>query len=313
MSFFRTVFGIAVAAALAVPAAAQDWRGAGRMEGKVLDNEGKPVADATVKLNLPARGGGTTVRTDKKGKWAVGGVASGAWEIDIESPGFAPKKISVRLGSEYERMPPIEVKLDKAAAQGPPPELVEALQKGDEAFKAGRYPEAREQYEKLLAARPEFASVLNKQIAYTYSQEKNYAKELEYLQKILDAEPNNIEIRTLMALEAIEGGMLDRGLELLKAVDESQIKTPEVFYNVGVRFRNLDRREDAIAYFGKAITVDPRYTDAYFQRALTYFGVQKLAEAKADFQKVLELSPEGPQAELAKKAIADIEKAQKAK
>ncbi|HEY3121521.1 MAG TPA: tetratricopeptide repeat protein [Vicinamibacteria bacterium] len=313
MSLFRTVAAFAVAASLAAAAGAQDWRGVGRMEGKVLDNEGKPIADATVKLNLPSRGGGTTVKTDKKGKWAIGGIAAGAWEIDIESPGFVPKKLTARLAGEYERIPPIEVKLDKAAAQGPPPELVEALHKGDEAFKSGRYGEAREHYEKLLAARPELGPILNKQIAYTYSQEKNYAKELEYLQKVLDAEPNNVEIRTLMSLEAIEGGMLDRGLELLKTVDESQIKNPDVFYNVGVRFRNLDRRDDAIAWFTKAIAADPSYVDAYFQRALTYFGVQKLAEAKADFQKVLELTPTGPQADLAKKAIADIETAQKRK
>lgn len=311
--FFSRGALLLAAVVLAVPASSQDWRGMGRLEGKVLDAEGKPLPDVVVKLELPARGGGTTVKTDKKGKWALGGIASGGWQIDFEAPGFTPKKITVQLSSEYARLPPIEVKLDKAAPQGPPPEVREALERGDEAFKAGRYPEARAEYEKLLALRPDLGAVLHKQIAYTYSQEKNYPKVLEHLQKILDVEPANIEVRTLMALEAIEGGMLERGLELLQAVDEAAIKSPEVFYNVGVKFRNLDKREEAVLYFTKALAVDPTYVDGYLQRALTYFGLQRMAEAKADFQKVAELAPGTPQAELAQKALADMEKSEKPK
>jgi hypothetical protein len=55
----------------------------------------------------------------------------------------------VPLPSEITRIPPVEVKLDKPA--GPPPELLEALTNGDAAFKAGRYAEARAEYEKALA------------------------------------------------------------------------------------------------------------------------------------------------------------------
>jgi hypothetical protein len=39
---------------------------------------------------------------------------------------------------------------------------------------------------------------------------------------------------------------------------------------------------------------------------MTYFGMQKLAEAKADFQKVVELAPTGPQAETAKKVLEQL-------
>jgi hypothetical protein len=62
---------------LAAPVAAQDWKGMGRLEGRVLDPDGKPIEGATVKLDLPERGGGPApLTTDKKGKWAVGGVVA---------------------------------------------------------------------------------------------------------------------------------------------------------------------------------------------------------------------------------------------
>lgn len=306
MSYVRFIPIAVVATALAGPAAAQDWKGMGRMEGKVTDADGKAVPDVTVKLELPARGGGTTVKTDKKGKWAIAGIASGAWNIDLEAAGYVTKRITVNLPGELARIPPVVVQLEKAKPTGPPPEVLEAVSKGDEAFKAGRYAEAREQYEKLLALRPDLGSILHKQIAFTYAQEKNHARALEHLQKVLEADPANTEVRTLAAMTAIEAGEVDKGLELLKGVDESQITSPEVFFNVGVQFRNLSRPEEAVAYFTKSVTVDPTYVDGYFQRALTYLGLGKTAEAKADFQKVVELAPQGEQATMARKALEGL-------
>jgi len=297
---------VAVALAAASPSIAQDWKGLGRMEGRVLDPDGKPIAGATVKLNLPERGGGTTVTTDKKGHWALGGIASGAWQIDYEAPGYAVKKVTVTLPTEASRLAPVEVKLDKAAPTGPPPEVRQALEKGDAAFKAGRFGEARAEYEKLLAMRPEFADTLNRQIAYTYSREDNYAKAVEYLEKAIASDPSDVSLKLIAAQEALRGKMLDKGLELLKGVDDSSIKDPEVFYNVAALLLNSQKPEEAIRYLTKAVTVDPTYVDGYFQRGLAYLGLQKSAEAKADFNKVIELAPTGPQAETAKKALAQL-------
>ena len=61
-----------------------------------------------------------------------------------------------------------------------------------------------------------------------------------------------------------------------------------------------------IVVITKAITLDPTYADGYFRRGLAYMGVGKMAEAKADFNKLLELQPTGPQADVAKKALASI-------
>jgi tetratricopeptide (TPR) repeat protein len=297
---------VAAALALAAPAFAQDWKGMGRLEGRVLDPDGKPLPDVTVKLNLPSRGGGTTIKTDKKGHWAIGGIASGAWQIDLEAPGYAVKKITLNLPTESARLAPVDVKLEKAAPTGPPPEVREALEKGDAAFKEGRFAEARVEYEKLLALRPELADTLYRQIAFAYSREGNYAKAVEYLDKLVQSDPGNASLKLLAAQEALRGGMLDKGLDLLKGIDDSSVKDPEVFYNVAALLLNAQKPEEAIRYLTKAVTVDPAYVDGYFQRALAYLQLQKTPEAKADFQKVIELAPAGAQAETAKKALQQL-------
>jgi Flp pilus assembly protein TadD len=303
MRLLRTVTLVGCAL-LSVQAFAQDWKGQGRLEGRVLDPDGKPIEGAAVKLELPKRGG-TELKTDKKGHWAILGLADGTWNIDVSATGFTTKRISAPVASET-RIPPLETKLAKAQAQGPPPEVADAVKNGDEAYKAGRYADARAEYEKLLALRPELGKPLHMQIARCYKMEGNYPKELEHLQAALDTSPGDSDLKTLMAMEALEGGLMDRAAELLKNVDDASIKSPDIFYNIGVSFLNKNKPDEAVRYFTKAVTLDPNYVDGYFQRALTYLGLQKMAECKADFQKVLALTPQGPQAETAKKALEQL-------
>jgi Tfp pilus assembly protein PilF len=299
------------AALLSPPAHAQDWRGTqGRLEGRVLDPQGQPIAGAEVKLELEGRGG-TTVKTDKKGKWAIGGIAAGKWNIDITAAGFKPVSTYTQLASEFDRKPPMEVKLEKAVDPGPSEEVLAALKGADAAFEAKNYSEARVLYEKALAdpkvsAQPEAKKALHMRIARAYSQEEQYAKELEHLQALLDMDPGNAQITSLMAQEAIKAGMLDKGLSLLGSLDEAQVKDPNVFFNVGVLLLNQQKQEEAIKYFTKSVATDPAFVDGYFQRGLAYLGQQKMAEAKADFQKVIELAPNTPQGETAKKALESV-------
>jgi tetratricopeptide (TPR) repeat protein len=299
------------ALSLSTPALAQDWKGTGRAEGKVLDPDGKPLGGVVVRLELPTRGS-TELKTDKKGHWAILGLAGGNWNLDFSLKGYETKSISARLTSGNN--PPIEVTLAKAAAVGPPPEVMDKLSKGDEAYKAGKYPEARAQYEAALEAyeklpgkKPEVSTALHMQVARCYSQEKNYAKELEHLQFVLDADPTNVEVRKLMALEAFQGGLLDKGMELLKGLDETAIQDPDIYYNIGVSFFNNQKVDEAIIYLTRALTLNPSYADGYFLRGNAYLNLGKLAEAKADYKKFIEVvPPDDSRVETVKKVLEQI-------
>ncbi len=285
------------------PADAQDWRGNGRFEGLVTDEAGQPLAGASVKADCPSRGGGTTVRTDKKGRFVVGGVVACNWNLDLSAEGYETRRISVNLPGEEARIRPVTVPLKKA---GPPPELKAAAQRADELYKAGRFAEARAEYEKLLAAKPELAPTIHQQIGFSFIQEKQYGQALESLEKVLAADPANAQVRAIAAQAALEGRMMEKARQLLAGLDETAIKSPDVFYNMGANFLNAGAADDAVAYFGKAIALDPTYVDGYYRRALGYLGQGKTAEARADFQKVLELQKEGPMAEMSRKALESL-------
>jgi tetratricopeptide (TPR) repeat protein len=297
---------VAAASLLAGPARAQDWKGQGRLEGKVLASDGTPVAGATVKLDNPARGGGPTIKTDKKGKWAFLGLVAGSWNIDVDAAGYATKKATITLASESARMSPVEIRLEVAGPPPTPPEVLDAVRKADEAYKAGRFAEAQAEYEKLLALRPELATTIHQQLGFSLIQLKKYPEALAHLQKVLDADPANTQIRAIMAQAALEGGMTDRGVELLAGIDAASVKEPDVFFNIGVNLLNAGRSEDAIAYFSRAIALDASYADGYFRRGLAHLQLGRTAEAKTDLKKVLELTPTGAQADLARKAIEQL-------
>jgi tetratricopeptide (TPR) repeat protein len=155
---------------------------------------------------------------------------------------------------------------------GPPPELRVAAQKADEAYKAGRFADARAEYEKLLSASPDLAPTINQQIGFSYIQEKQYEKALEYLDKVLAADPANNQIRAIAAQAALEGKMLDRARQLLATLDETKINNPDLFFNMGVNFLNAGETADAIVYFGKTIQVDLSYVDVYYRCVFGYLG-----------------------------------------
>ena len=90
-----------LAAVLSVAsAAAQEWRGMGRAGGKVVDDQsGQPIEGVSVKAVMPrsANRGPADSKSNSKGEWAVGGVASGEWALDFTKDGYETRSISVGI------------------------------------------------------------------------------------------------------------------------------------------------------------------------------------------------------------------------
>lgn len=306
--------------ALVVPAGAQDWTGRGRLEGTVKDPAGKPLAGATVSLNNPERGGGPTTETNDKGKWAVLGLAAGRWEVLVTFEGYVPSKNLLQLPSESARMKPIQMTLEPAAPAGPPPELMGHLDRADGLYQQNDYAGARVAYEEALdtytamegfdaeseEARA-FLTELHMQIARCYSQEDNYEKELEHLDYVLSVDPANEDIRLIAAQEAIRGGMMERADALLAGLATGNVQDPALFFNIAVLYLNQGNQVSAIPYLSRSIDVDPGFVDGYYQRALAYFAQQKLDEARADCEKVIELAGDSEQGTTAQALLQAIE------
>ncbi|MGH2626810.1 MAG: carboxypeptidase-like regulatory domain-containing protein, partial [Anaerolineales bacterium] len=108
-----------LAAVVALPLSAQDWKGRGRLQGIVTNDQGQPLEGATVTVRREEKNDGPEpTKTDQKGRWAVGGLATGNWEIVVEAAGYTPaggatKVIEASLGPGET----LRIQLRPAAAQ----------------------------------------------------------------------------------------------------------------------------------------------------------------------------------------------------
>jgi tetratricopeptide (TPR) repeat protein len=298
--FFRAAWlAILVFAVGALSLSAQEWRGKARVDGRVLNEKGEGIGGA--KLTLRRNGAGPEAVTSKSnGRWAYLGLAGGAWDIDVEAPGYMPYKTTVQL-SEIERVPSMDIRLQPEPKAAPKSaevpknaaaDVIPILEHGNQLLQDKDYAGARAEYEKGLAAIPNNAVIL-KAIAQTYYGEKNLDKAIETLQKVVAIEPTETTAQLLLGELQLEKGNLEEGQATLAKLPPDTIKDPAVYVNLGILLLNKKKAEEAWTYFDKAVTLAPTEGENYYYRGLTAMQLKKKAEARADFQKYLELAPTG--------------------
>jgi Tfp pilus assembly protein PilF len=289
---------------LAVALGAQDWRGMGRIGGKVTDEKAQPIEGVVVKAALPT-GGGTTTKTNKKGEWAIGGIARGEWQVDFEKEGYQPRRISVAV-SETTRLPPIEISLVKAApVVDANAEIRAELERAATLMGAKQFAQARVVYEALLARYAELHQ-LHPYIARAYYGENQHDKAIEHLRLALAKDPANVEVQLLLGNILVEKGDAEEGKRILAGIDESRVKDPTIFINVGIAMLNQNKPADAVPYFEKAITRFPESPDAYYYRGIAHLQLGRTEEAKADLTKFVAMAPDAPETPTAKKILEQL-------
>ena len=293
---------IVVVACFSSSGLAQDWAGTARLEGKVTDAQGGPVVGAVVKLQLPGRGG-TELRTDAKGHWAILGLTGGEWAVDLSAEGYAPRRVTVTV-SELGGRPVVETRLEPA--KGPSPEVLGTLERAESAYRDGRYAEACRQYEALLALRPDLVARIQQQIGFSYIREKDPARALDHLQLALDADPGNVPVRAAAVQAAFEAGRPERGRELLAGLPVEGVSDPDIAFNFGIDLLNASATREAIPWLTRSIDLDARSVDGYYRRALAHLQLGEVPACRADFEKVIELAPQTPEADLARKALEQV-------
>lgn len=294
---------------IASTASAQEWKGLGRVAGKVIDESGKPIEGVTVKAMMPSsqNRGPADSKTNSKGDWAVGGISRGQWALDFIKEGYKTSSISVVV-QETVRILPMEIVLKKAepAPVDPNIALRAKLVEAADLMNAKQYAAARAIYEKLAADHPEVKQ-FKPLIARAHYGEGNKDKALELLREATAAEPDNIEVKMLLGNLLMEAGKADEAKALLATVDESKITDPIIYVNIAIAMINESRHADALPWLDKAIARFPNQADAYYYRGISYLATGKTPEAKTDLEKFLTIAkPDAAELPLAKKILESI-------
>lgn len=297
-------FSLAVLVASTVSLSAQ-LRGEGRITGKVVDEQGQPVANVEITATKKDAQGQPPLqaKTNDKGEFSLTQLAEGEWTVAFSKEGFQSQSGTVAL--EGGNSPRIEVKLAKAAAD-PNLEIQAELKRADSLLRADNFTEARKIYEDLLAKYPTIHQ-LHRFMAAAYAGEKNYPKAIEHLKLVLEKEPTNVDVKILLAELLMEQGNKAEGVALLKSIDLTQVKDPLPFINAGINLINDGKPEEAIALLTKLNELFPKQNEIYYYRGRAHLAAKKMPEAKADMEKfVADAPPDARELPDAKKILEQL-------
>lgn len=293
MRKFIAVISLALLASVVL--SAQDYKGKGRLLGVVTDEQGNPLEGVTVKLFSLRVQQGLEVKTGKDGRWIAAWIRGGAWNVDFEKVGYAPKKISIEV-NEYQKNPEVAISLVKVEGLVVTDDIKELLTEGNRLFDEGKPDEAAAKYREILDKYPDaYPIYLNLGNCY-FAKEDYDGAEAQYL-KVLEKNPAHTEAIIAIGNCYSNRGDTAKALEWYGKVEFEKIDDPIVLYNLGTNYYNNAKFDDALKFYAKAVEKQKNSPDALYQLGLTYLNLQKNPESIAAFESYLAVDSESPRAD----------------
>lgn len=293
---------------IATGAAAQG-KGDSRIAGKVVDSEsGQPLENVQVKGTLTGQAQPATAKSNKKGEFNLSNIAAGEWAVEFSKDGFDPQggKVTIESGKSQD----ITVKLVKHVDRPDPGvELNAKAQEGMALMQGQKYAEARKIFEELLVKFPDVHQ-LNAYIAQSYAGENNMPKAIEYMKTASEKDPDNAEMKLVLADLMMEGGDKAAALEMMKTVDITKIKNPLPLINGSISLINANKTDEAMELLNKVAAQFPTQAEVYYYRGRANVAAKKYPEAKADLEKFVSMAaPDARELPDAKKLLEQLKDA----
>jgi predicted Zn-dependent protease len=298
------LFALLFCALVPAHAAAQP-KGNGRINGKILDDQGKPAPNVQIRAQKTDDALILEAKTNDKGEWNLQGLTAGQYNFEFIKEGFDPQRMQVQIAEN--RNPPIEMKLTKAApAVDPNVEIQAEMKKAMELQQGGKLVEARQIIEGLLKKYPS-AFRLNAFLASTYEAEKNYDKAIEAIRIVIEKEPADVDLKLYLAELLNAKGEKDEAQKILDAIDLATVKDPVMFINLAISSINAGKGDEAVALLDKLAKYFPTRADLHYYRARANITSKKMVEAKADLEKFISMAaPDARELPDAKKLLEQL-------
>ena len=312
----------------------------GRISGKVMTQDKKPISGAKIVLKRTDRNWSKELTSDKHGAFLQVGLDPVLYDITVSAEGYVTfveqqQKIPLAdvLVKEFTLLTPEQAR-SAAVANGtaqvvPEDPAAAADSAGRDAFNkiiplynemkySEALPGAEDSYKKLNdaqanlkdeAAKTEVVQLLPK-VARVYgiclalgSDRKAEAE--PFLTKALTDNPK--DERALAGMVEVAKAKGDKAAEqkYQGELDAIHGPNPDVIYNKAVEAFNAGKTKEAKAELQKVQQLDPKYPEAYYLLAMVEFGEMNLKGTKQNLEKYLELAPNGKNAATAREMLKD--------
>jgi tetratricopeptide (TPR) repeat protein len=273
---------------LAPPARAQT----GAARGVVLDEQGQPIAGASVRLeSLGSIARQYDTETNKKGEFTRVGLLPGPYRVTVTKEGFAPaaSEVKVPLG-EAIRIEPFRLGPVAKEAESAAEELERQFAEAVRLQNAGELEEAEAIYKALLEKAPDVPEVYVN-LGFVYAARKDWPNaEASYL-RALELRPGAADAAAALATVYRETGRQQDAVDLVERMASENPGDARAQFNKGIYLVAANENEEAIEAFEAAIAIDPAMAEAYFRLGALMVGQNRIPEAITSLEKYLSLAP----------------------
>lgn len=290
-------------------AAAAHAVGEGRIIGTVLNPEGKPIPGIKITLTRPGSNFKMEKVTDNNGKFTLLILdATQEYVLQLEKQGYDAYEETIKpKPSDVLRLTYTLTETAPQAATGPSEAEVKkiegenaavaAFNEGVTTLQANNLPAAEAKFREATTLNPSLAPAFGA-LAEVLSEQKKHAEALAAADRYLELEPGavrglRVRFDTLRALGDKE--KIGPALDALVAADKSR-ETAVRIYNLGAETSRAGDRDAAVAYFKRAIEVDPTLDQAYTAMGQVLIVKKSFKDAAQAVDPVLARNPKNLEA-----------------
>jgi len=127
-------------------------------------------------------------------------------------------------------------------------------------------------------------------LALDQTKQNRYAeKTREYYQKVLDADPDNLEVKTKMAMTYLSSQSPMQGITMLREVLAADPKNELALFNMGMLSIQSGQNERAIERLEELVEIYPNHTQGHLLLGIAWKNMGDKVKAKDQFEKVKQM------------------------
>jgi tetratricopeptide (TPR) repeat protein len=280
---------------------AQDGRGNGRLTGTVVDENGTPLANATITLKYMEFNNTRQTKSNANGQWGFLGLGKGAVQVTGEMEGYAPS-VTQQPVSGVSPNPEIHIILRKGTTAAGDPNR-DAILRAHEMFDQRKFTEALALYQEFALKNPTNYKI-GVYIANCKTEMGDYEEAMVEFQKVLaEVTKETPELKGNPTAAQVYAGIGDVYLrqQKFKAAEENfrrsidiQPGDPALPYNVAEIMFTQNKPDEAETYYLLATQIKPEWPKPYLKLAYVALNKGQMDKAVEYLKKFCEIGKDDP-------------------
>ena len=130
---------------------------------------------------------------------------------------------------------------------------------------------------------------------------------VQSLTTILQSDPNNASAALQLANTYFDAERWNDSITWYERTVKLEPKNVDANTDLGVAYYYVNRTDEALTTFERSLKMDPKHTKTLLNKGIVLaFGKEDLQAAASEWKKVVELAPESPEGQAARRALEGV-------